>query len=81
MAPDGAGPHARFITFVTDRPGHDHRYAIDASQDRARARLAAASTFDQGLRRDRALVPRQRGWWEPIAGRYLPRLTRLGTAS
>ena len=29
--PDGA-PHARLITFVTDRPGHDARYAIDPSK-------------------------------------------------
>lgn len=28
----GAAPHARFITFVTDRPGYDARYAIDPSK-------------------------------------------------
>ena len=32
--------YAELISFVKDRPGHDRRYAIDCSQDRARARLA-----------------------------------------
>ena len=43
---------ATLIEFVTDRPGHDFRYAIDPSEDRDRARLAARqSTFDDGIRR------------------------------
>ena len=42
-APRAARRHAyQLITFVPDRPGHDRRYAIDASQDRTRARLGAA---------------------------------------
>ncbi|HIJ37941.1 MAG TPA: dTDP-glucose 4,6-dehydratase, partial [Rhodospirillaceae bacterium] len=32
LAPSAAGPHRRLITFVADRPGHDQRYAIDASK-------------------------------------------------
>ena len=39
-APRGA-PHERLITFVTDRPGHDFRYAIDAVEDPRRARLGS----------------------------------------
>ena len=57
--PTGA-PHERLITFVTDRPGHDARYAIDASQDRPRARLDAARDVRDGPAQDRPLVPRQR---------------------
>ena len=32
MRPDAAGPYARLLTYVTDRPGHDRRYAIDSSK-------------------------------------------------
>ena len=41
FVPDPEGPRERLITFVTDRPGHDQRYAIDPRQDRERARLAS----------------------------------------
>ncbi len=37
------------ITYVTDRPGHDRRYAIDASKLQARTRLAPAQTFETGI--------------------------------
>jgi dTDP-glucose 4,6-dehydratase len=49
--PDPAGPHARLITFVTDRPGHDHRYAIDASKITQQLGWTAQETFSTGLRR------------------------------
>ena len=45
--------------FVTDRKGHDRRYAIDADARSARAGLAAESRFRLGHGSDRALVPRQ----------------------
>ena len=48
------------IAFVKDRPGHDRRYAIDAAQDRARARLDAARELRMRTRAHRALVSRQR---------------------
>jgi len=32
LSPDRGPPHLQYITYVTDRPGHDHRYAIDASK-------------------------------------------------
>ena len=54
-------PHDELIRFVADRPGHDLRYAIDAAQDRARARLAAAPRFRERPAPDRALVSRPRG--------------------
>ena len=56
---DGAVRAAR-SRYVTDRPGHDRRYAIDAAQDRARARLAAGRDLRDRHPQDRALVPRQR---------------------
>jgi dTDP-glucose 4,6-dehydratase len=52
LAPRASGaPHAELITFVTDRPGHDHRYAIDATRIRAELGWAPQETFDGGLRR------------------------------
>ncbi|MBF0152608.1 MAG: dTDP-glucose 4,6-dehydratase [Magnetococcales bacterium] len=48
VAPTGA-PHARLITFITDRPGHDWRYALDASQIGSDLGWYPRIDFDQGL--------------------------------
>ncbi len=50
MRPDGA-PHARLITFVADRPGHDLRYAIDPARIRDELGWRPSVTVDEGLRR------------------------------
>ncbi len=44
-------PHADLITFVDDRPGHDQRYAIDASKIDAELGWRPDETFDSGLRK------------------------------
>lgn len=49
--PDPAGPHARLITYVKDRPGHDRRYAIDASRIDRELGWRPAETFASGLAR------------------------------
>jgi len=49
--PDPAGPHARLITHVTDRPGHDRRYAIDARKIERELGWRPAETFDSGIRK------------------------------
>lgn len=49
LRPTGA-PHARLITFVTDRPGHDRRYAINASRIRSELGWRPAHDLDVGLR-------------------------------
>lgn len=51
LRPDPAGPHARLITHVADRPGHDRRYAIDARRIEAELGWRPAETFASGLRR------------------------------
>ncbi len=48
----------RLITFVTDRPGHDRRYAIDASKVERELGWRAVETFEFGVGQDRALVSR-----------------------
>jgi dTDP-glucose 4,6-dehydratase len=50
LRPDAAGPHARLITFVDDRPGHDRRYAIDARKIERELGWQPARSFDSGLR-------------------------------
>lgn len=44
-------PHDRLISFVTDRPGHDWRYAIDASKMREELHWQPAETFETGIRK------------------------------
>ena len=45
------GPHEQLITFVADRPGHDHRYAIDASKLHRELGWSPTETFESGLRK------------------------------
>ena len=44
-------PHEKLITFVQDRPGHDWRYAIDASKMNNELGWCPAETFDSGIRK------------------------------
>ncbi len=48
---DPAGPHARLITYVPDRPGHDRRYAIDARKIERDLGWMPAETFETGIRK------------------------------
>ncbi|MFL7902673.1 dTDP-glucose 4,6-dehydratase [Azospirillum argentinense] len=76
MAPAGA-PHDRLITFVADRPGHDKRYAIDASKITRELGWKPQETFETGLRKTVAWYLENRSWWEAILnGSY--RGERLG---
>jgi len=51
MKPDAAGSHARLITHVRDRPGHDRRYAIDARKIERELGWRPAETFETGIRK------------------------------
>jgi len=51
LRPDPAGPRTRLITHVTDRPGHDRRYAIDARKIERELGWRPAETFDSGIRK------------------------------
>jgi dTDP-glucose 4,6-dehydratase len=51
MRPDQAGPYARLITYVADRPGHDRRYAIDARKIERELGWRPAETFESGIRK------------------------------
>jgi dTDP-glucose 4,6-dehydratase len=76
LRPDGA-PHDRLIEFVTDRPGHDLRYAIDARKVAADLNWSPRRDFETGLETTVRWYLDNRAWWEPIlAGVY--RTQRLG---
>ncbi len=51
LKPDPAGSFARLITYVTDRPGHDRRYAIDARKIERELGWRPAETFESGIRK------------------------------
>ena len=51
LRPDPAGPYARLITHVADRPGHDRRYAIDARKIERELGWRPTETFDSGIRK------------------------------
>lgn len=70
-------PHEKLIEFVTDRPGHDARYAIDASKIRRELGWRPRHTFDAGLRDTVRWFLDNRPWWERVmSGAY--RGERLG---
>jgi dTDP-glucose 4,6-dehydratase len=65
------------ITFVKDRPGHDARYAIDASKIERELGWVPEETFESGLRKTVQWYLDNRQWWErALSGAY--RLERLG---
>ena len=51
LKPDSQGSYARLITFVTDRLGHDRRYAIDAHKIERELGWKPAETFETGIRK------------------------------
>ena len=65
LRPDGA-PHARLIAFVADRPGHDHRYAIDAGKLEAELGWRATETFDTGIAKTVRWYLENESWWRPL---------------
>ncbi|MGO3743974.1 MAG: dTDP-glucose 4,6-dehydratase [Alcaligenes aquatilis] len=75
--PKGIKQYADLITFVTDRPGHDKRYAIDASKIANELGWQPKETFETGLRKTVAWYLENTDWWERVlSGDY--RLDRIG---
>jgi dTDP-glucose 4,6-dehydratase len=81
LAPRGEGkpPRRGLITFVADRPGHDHRYAIDSTKLRTELGWAPAHSFESGLRETVQWYLANRDWTARVrSGAY--RGERLGLA-
>ena len=66
--PSGA-PHADLITFVTDRPGHDQRYAIDPTRIRAELGWKPSVTVEEGLARTVDWYLENEDWWSALQNR------------
>ena len=80
VRPDPAGPRARLIRYVPDRPGHDFRYEIDASHARRSLDWTPAHDFEHGIRRTVQWYLDHQSWWSDIRReRYTGH--RLGTAA
>jgi dTDP-glucose 4,6-dehydratase len=81
LAPNAAlGPRERLITYVTDRPGHDLRYAVDASKIERDLGWRPAETFESGLRKTVEWYLENQEWWQRVrSGIY--RGERLGVVA
>lgn len=75
--PEGVDSYQDLITFVKDRPGHDKRYAIDASKIEKELGWVPEETFETGLRKTVQWYLENRAWWERVlSGDY--QLARIG---
>ena len=67
--PKESGSYADQITFVTDRPGHDARYAIDPSRIREELGWRPSVTVEEGLARTVQWYLDNEAWWRPLQAR------------
>jgi dTDP-glucose 4,6-dehydratase len=70
MAPHAEGPHRDLITHVADRPGHDRRYAIDATKLETELGWRARETFETGIRKTVEWYLARPDWWTPLREAY-----------
>ncbi|WP_110665679.1 dTDP-glucose 4,6-dehydratase [Salinicola halophilus] len=69
--PEGVTHYRDLITFVTDRPGHDLRYAIDAGKIERELGWTPRETFDSGMRRTVQWFLDNEQWWRRVqSGKY-----------
>jgi len=68
--PDLAGPRERLIRFVADRPGHDARYAIDATRLESELGWRAQEDFDSGIAKTVRWYLDNEWWWGPLRAAY-----------
>lgn len=67
--PKASGSYADQITFVTDRPGHDARYAIDPTRIRTELGWRPSVTVEEGLARTVEWYLTHEDWWRPLLER------------
>ena len=72
-------PREDLIEFVTDRPGHDARYAIDATKLETELGWRAQENFESGIEKTVRWYLDNQWWWRPLRDRYDGQ--RLGLAS
>nr|WP_314420581.1 dTDP-glucose 4,6-dehydratase [uncultured Erwinia sp.] len=64
--PQGINSYSSLITFVTDRPGHDVRYAIDASKIERELGWKPQETFESGIRKTVEWYLANEAWWSAV---------------
>lgn len=78
--PVGVTHYTDLITYVADRPGHDMRYAIDATKIQNELGWVPEETFESGLRKTVQWYLQNKTWWQSVLdGSY--KLERLGQGS
>jgi dTDP-glucose 4,6-dehydratase len=78
--PEGVAQYLDLITYVTDRPGHDVRYAIDASKIERELGWKPEETFESGIRKTVEWYLDNKQWWSRVLdGSYTGE--RLGVSS
>lgn len=78
--PEGVTNYVDLITYVKDRPGHDVRYAIDASKIERELGWHPEETFETGIKKTVQWYLENESWWEDVLnGNY--RLERIGAKS
>lgn len=80
LQPRETGLYGDLITFVTDRPGHDARYAIDPTRIRTELGWRPSVSVEEGLERTVRWYLDNADWWRPLLGRQGVG-QRLGTAN
>jgi dTDP-glucose 4,6-dehydratase len=63
-------PHEELIEFVADRPGHDGRYAIDATKIETELGWRAQENFETGIEKTVRWYLDNEWWWRPLRERY-----------
>ncbi len=71
LRPSGA-LHEQLITFATDWPGHDHRYAIDATKLETELGWRAVKNFDTGIEKTVKWYLDNELWWRPLREKVYP---------
>ncbi len=64
--PDGVEQYTDLITYVTDRPGHDMRYAIDAAKIERELGWRPQETFESGIRKTVEWYLANESWWKRV---------------
>jgi len=67
--PRAAGEYTDLIEFVTDRPGHDRRYAVNASKIKTDLAWEPSIAADEGFAATVRWYLNNRDWWEPLLSR------------
>lgn len=76
--PEGVAKYEELITYVADRPGHDLRYAIDATKIESELGWIPQETFESGIRKTVEWYLANENWWKRVLdGSY--NMERLGT--